>query len=73
MLSEIAVNFQSLEGEDRDKEILRIAIVAELDSMKFYEQLASETDNTKLKEVLYDIAREEKNHLKAFEGFLPLE
>lgn len=73
MLSEIAANFQSLEGEERDKEILRIAIVAELDSVKFYEQLASETDNGKLKEVLYGIAREEKNHLKAFEGFLPLE
>ena len=44
-----------------DREILRLAIIAELDAVSLYEQLAGATDNETIREVLLDVAREEKN------------
>jgi rubrerythrin len=53
-----------------DKEILRTAIIAELDAISLYEQLAVKTFNIKVKKVLLDIAREEKTHIGEFQALL---
>ncbi|HPP44084.1 MAG TPA: ferritin family protein, partial [Caldisericia bacterium] len=52
--------------EELDNEILRIGIIAELDAINLYEQLASMTKDTSLKKVFLDIAKEEKTHVGEF-------
>ena len=53
-----------------DQEILRLGIIAELDAVNLYEQMAEKTDNENLKEVLLDIAKEEKTHVGEFQALL---
>ncbi len=53
-----------------DKQILRLGIIAELDAVSLYEQLASKTKNKKIKSVLLDIAKEEKTHVGEFQALL---
>ena len=66
MISKVPVKLDKVKEEDLDKEILRIAIIAELDAVNLYEQLAATTKNEKLKKVLLDIANEEKTHFGEF-------
>ena len=47
-------------------EAIRIAIIAELDAINFYEQLAKSIKDEKIKKVFLDIAREEKTHFGEF-------
>jgi len=70
LLSQIPINLESVDPKDLDKEILRAAIIAELDAVNLYEQMASMTKNETLKEVLLDIAREEKTHVGEFQALL---
>jgi len=63
MLSKIPANFERMTKEDLDKEILRVAIIAELDAVNLYEQMAALTENKHIKTVLLDIAGEEKTHV----------
>ncbi len=63
VMSEIPILPGRLKQENIDREILRAAIIAELDAISLYEQLADSTDNTAIKKVLLDIAREEKTHV----------
>ena len=51
MLSKIPVQLEKVGKEERDKEILRVAIIAELDAINLYEQLAALTDDTSMKAV----------------------
>ena len=60
MLSQIPIDFEKIKKEDLDKEILRIGMMAELDAVNLYEQLAAHTQNSDLKKVLLDIAKETK-------------
>ena len=53
-----------------DKEILRLGIIAELDAINLYEQLATKTKNNNVKKVLLDIAKEEKTHVGEFQSLL---
>jgi rubrerythrin len=53
-------------GKDTDKEILRVGIIAELDAINLYEQLAQATKDEKIKKILLDIAKEEKTHVGEF-------
>lgn len=66
MLSKIPVDISKLSKENIDKEILRIGIIAELDAVNLYEQLASMTSNEDIRKVLQDIAKEEKTHVGEF-------
>lgn len=52
MLSQIPINLEKVDPKDLDKEILRAAMIAELDAVNLYEQMASVTKNETLKEVL---------------------
>ncbi len=66
MLSKIPFDLERIDEEDLDRQILRIAIVAELDAINLYEQLASLTEDENLRAVLLDVAREEKTHVGEF-------
>ena len=70
MLSGILDGLEKLEGVERDREILRIGMVAELDAVSIYEQMASMTDNQDIKKVLKDVSKEEKTHVGEFESLL---
>ena len=70
MLSRIPIILEKIKKEDLDKEILRIAMIAELDAVNLYEQMASLTENRHLKKLLLDIAREEKTHVGEFQTLL---
>lgn len=70
MLSKTPVKLDKVKKEDIDKQILRASIIAELDAVSFYEQLASMTDNEKIKAVLLDVAKEEKTHAGEFQALL---
>ena len=51
-------------------ELLRVGMIAELDAVNLYEQLAAATDNDDLKRVFLDIAKEEKTHFGEFQALL---
>jgi rubrerythrin len=70
MLSTIPVNLQKVAQEDLDKEILRAGIIAELDAINLYEQMAAMTTNKPIKQILLDIAKEEKTHVGEFQALL---
>ncbi|MCW4023155.1 MAG: ferritin family protein [archaeon] len=70
MLSEKPIRIDKVGKKFTDREILRLAIIAELDAVSLYEQLAAATDNKSIKEVLLDVAREEKTHMGEFQTML---
>jgi hypothetical protein len=45
MLSKIPIRLEKIKKEDLDKEILRAGIMAELDAINLYEQMAAMTEN----------------------------
>jgi rubrerythrin len=70
MLSEIPTDVENVDKEMRDWEILRAGMIAELDAVNLYEQLAAMANDEMIKAVLLDIAREEKTHLGEFQTLL---
>jgi len=70
MLSQEPINLEKVKKEDLDKEILRLGMIAELDAISLYEQLAAMTGKENIKKVLLDIAKEEKTHVGEFETLL---
>jgi rubrerythrin len=70
MLSQIPIDLKSISAEDLDKEILRAGIIAELDAINLYEQMASMATNPDIKSILLDIAKEEKTHIGEFQALL---
>jgi rubrerythrin len=70
MLSDIPKKLKEVDQETLDLEILRAGIIAELDAINLYEQMAALTGNEHIRKVLLDIAREEKTHFGEFEALL---
>jgi len=70
MLSQIPIDLKEVKKENLDKEILRVGMIAELDAVSLYEQLAALTENEDIKKVLSDIAKEEKTHVGEFQALL---
>jgi len=70
MLSRIPIKIDNIAKEDLDKEILRAGIIAELDAINLYEQMAAMTKNDDIKRTLLDIAKEEKTHVGEFQALL---
>ncbi len=70
MLSKIPINLEKIKKEDLDKEILRLGMIAELDAVSLYEQMAAMTENENIKKILLDIAKEEKTHVGEFQTLL---
>ena len=73
MLSKIPINLDGIRRENLDKEILRAAIIAELDAINLYEQMAGTTQNDNIRKLLLDVAREEKTHVVEFQALLLIE
>ncbi len=70
MLSKIPIDIEKLKKEGLDREILRAAIIAELDAINLYEQMADLTQNKNIRKLLLDVAREEKTHVGEFQTLL---
>ena len=69
-MSEIPKNLEKVSKENIDKEILRTGMIAELDAISLYEQMAAMTNDKAIRTILLDIAREEKTHVAEFETLL---
>ena len=70
MLSDIPKKLEKVNKADLDKEILRAAMIAELDAVSLYEQMAAMTSDGDLKKILLDVAKEEKTHVGEFQTLL---
>lgn len=70
MLSEIPIKIEKVKKKFLDREILRVAIIAELDAVNLYEQLAAVTENENIRKILLDVAKEEKTHVGEFQALL---
>jgi len=70
MMSQIPIKIEKVSEKLVDREILRVAIIAELDAVSLYEQLAAATKNEAIKKVLFEVAREEKTHVGEFQALL---
>jgi hypothetical protein len=67
LFSGAIADLENIRPEDLDKEILRAAMIAELDAINIYEQMANMTKNEEIRTILLDIARQEKIHVAMFE------
>jgi rubrerythrin len=70
MLSQMPIDLARVRKEDLDREILRAGMIAELDAINFYEQMAAMTEKGDIRKVLLDIAKEEKTHMGEFQALL---
>lgn len=70
MLSQIPIKLEKVPKKHVDREILRVAVIAELDAISLYEQLAAATDNKAIKKILLNVAKEEKTHVGEFQTLL---
>jgi len=70
MLSQTPINLAKIGKEKINEEILRVGMIAELDAINLYEQLAAMTEDANIKNVLLDIAKEEKTHAGEFQAML---
>lgn len=70
MLSTIPFQLEKIHKADVDKELLRAAIIAELDAINLYEQMANLTSDKTMKALFLDVAREEKTHVGEFQALL---
>ena len=70
MLSSLPLNLDKVTKENIDREILRAGIIAEMDAINLYEQMAAMTDNINIRIILLDIAKEEKTHVGEFQALL---
>ncbi len=70
MLSQEPIDLSKVKQSEVDKEALRLAIIAELDAITLYEQLAAAVKKDDLKKVLLEVAREEKTHVGEFQSLL---
>jgi len=70
MMSNIPLDIKKVSKDSIDREILRVGMIAELDAVSLYEQMAATTDNNNIKKLLLDIAKEEKTHMGEFQTML---
>lgn len=70
MLSHTPIDLTKVKQGDVEKEALRLAIIAELDAVSLYEQLANMVRKEDLRKVLLEVAREEKTHVGEFQALL---
>ena len=70
MLSLLPLDLKKVPKEELHKQILRVGIMAELDAISLYEQLAAMAEDELVKKALLDIAREEKTHVGEFLALL---
>jgi rubrerythrin len=69
-LGKIPIDLSKIKKDNMDKQILRTGVLAELDAINLYEQMADMTDNKELKQILLEVAKEEKEHVGEFQTLL---
>jgi len=73
-INEIFIQSSEIEamssGKERDRQILRLGIIAELDASNLYEKLAGLASDKRVKTLMLDISREEKTHSGEFQFLL---
>ena len=70
MIAKKGIDCDKISKENKDKEFLRLALIAEFDAISLYEQIADNTENQEIKKVMLDIAKEEKTHIGEFQALL---
>jgi rubrerythrin len=55
------------EGQERDTQILRLGMIAELDAVNLYNKLAALASSPEVAKLMLDVSREEKVHAGEFE------
>lgn len=70
MMSQIPIDLEKVDKKMTDAEILRVGIIAELDAVNLYEQLAAKAQDKNVRAILLDIAKEEKTHVGEFQRML---
>ena len=70
MLSKIPIDLGKVGKKELVKEVLRAAIIAELDAINLYEEMAAMVEDEIVKKVLLDVAEEEKVHVGEFQALL---
>jgi len=70
MMSKTPIKLEKVEKKLLDREVLRAAIIAELDAINLYEQLSATTENKNIRDILLDVAKEEKTHFGEFQALL---
>jgi rubrerythrin len=64
------IDLEEVDEADIDKEILRLGIIAELDAVSLYEQLAANATDERIKKIMLHTAKEEKTHVGEFQALL---
>jgi len=70
MLSELPIDLSKVNKKNINQEVIRVGLIAELDAINLYEQMAQMATSPKIKKVLLDIAEEEKAHVGEFKTLL---
>ncbi|MFA4930538.1 MAG: ferritin family protein [Patescibacteria group bacterium] len=70
MLSQIPFDLSRVDQEKLDVNLLRAAIIAELDAINLYEQMVAMTRDEHMKKVFLAVAKEEKEHVGEFQAML---
>ncbi len=70
MMSQIPLDLNKVSPQNLDEEILRVGVIAELDAVNLYQQMAHLTKSKELKAVLLEVAKEEKTHIGEFQALL---
>jgi rubrerythrin len=70
LMSKIPESFDKMKPEEVDQNVLRLGLIAELDAVNLYQQLAAATQNKEIKKLFLDIANEEKVHQGEFQTML---
>lgn len=66
MLAKMPMDLKKLDTKTVEAEALRIGLIAELDAINLYEQLAARVKDKGIKKVFMDVAKEEKEHVGEF-------
>ncbi|MCE5295544.1 MAG: rubrerythrin [Euryarchaeota archaeon] len=70
MLALTPTDLSKVKQGDIEREALRISIIAELDAISLYEQLADMVGKEDMRKVFLDVAKEEKTHVGEFQAML---
>jgi len=70
MLAKLPLDLTKVKQGELEKEILRLGMIAELDAISLYEQLAAMTKSEHVRRVMLDVAKEEKTHVGEFQALL---
>jgi len=70
MLAKPQIDLDKVDPDKVDQEILRLGVIAELDAINLYEQLAAKAQDPNIKKVMLDVAKEEKEHVGEFQTLL---